>query len=210
LPAWRRFKKALTQRNCLLKSNAIAQLNVWNNELVDYGTIVESCRRIYLAKLIPVFLEIAKRFINSDPIIFKFSSGWNPAKELQQTLLEDQDKDLRYGFTHSGPHRADFQLMTEHRIAKEFVSRGQLKLLVISLKLAQIELLRNHNSWACILFDDFAAELDKQNRLKVFQFLMDSGFQIFLTATSIKDFGDISDVKDYKMFHVEHGKIQPV
>ena len=61
--------------------------------------------------------------------------------EFQQVLTEDLDKDLRYGFTHSGPHRGDFQLLIRNRLARDFVSRGQLKLIIMSLKLAQVQLL---------------------------------------------------------------------
>jgi hypothetical protein len=58
---------------------------------------------------------------------------YSPIKKLLlDKLAEDQEKDLRYGFTHSGPHRADFQLLIESRKVKDFVSRGQLKLLMLS------------------------------------------------------------------------------
>lgn len=210
LPAWRRFKKALSQRNALLKTRQLEQINVWDKELVYYGTIVDCYRRQYLEKFIPVFIEIVSKFLSLDGIDLKLISGWDQAKEFSRVLIEDQDKDLRYGFTHSGPHRGDFQLLVNNRLAKDFVSRGQLKLLVMSLKLAQVQLLANEQSQTgCILIDDFAAELDVVNRAKLLRYLSELNCQVFMTATEAVDFGDLSQIKNYKMFHVEHGTIKP-
>lgn len=211
LPAWRKFKKALSQRNSLLKARRPEQLNVWDKELVYYGTIVNNYRQLYLQKFKPVFTGIIDRFLKIDGIDLKLLSGWDTAKEFQQALTEDLDKDLRYGFTHSGPHRGDFQLLVDNRLARDFVSRGQLKLLVMSLKLAQVRLLTNEHSYmGCFLIDDFAAELDVINRAKLLHYLSEMDCQVFITATEIAEFGDLSHIKNYKMFHVEHGNIKQV
>jgi DNA replication and repair protein RecF len=208
LSAWRNFKKALSQRNSLLKTRDLAQINVWDKELIYYGTIVDSYRQHYLQKFKPVFIEIVSKFLTLDDVDLKLISGWDSAREFQQILTDELDKDLRYGFTHSGPHRADFQLLVNNRLARDFVSRGQLKLLVMSLKLSQVQLLTNeHNNMGCMLIDDFAAELDVSNRAKVLHYLSAMGCQVFITATEVADFGDLSRIKNYKMFHVEQGNI---
>jgi len=211
LSAWRNFKKALSQRNSLLKTRGLEQINVWDKELVYYGTIVDSYRQHYLQKFKPVFIGIVSKFLAIDDIDLSLFSGWDSAREFQQVLNNDLDKDLRYGFTHSGPHRADIYLLFNNRLARDFVSRGQLKLLVMSLKLAQVQLLANeHSNMGCILIDDFAAELDVTNRAKLLDYLSAMGCQAFITATEIADFGDLSYIKNYKMFHVEHGNIKQV
>ncbi len=211
LSAWRKFKKALSQRNALLKSRRLDQLNVWDKEIVDYGTIVNSYRQHYLNKLKPVFIAISENFLSIEDINLKLVSGWDTSKDFNRILLDDQDKDLRYGYTHSGPHRADFHLLIGNRLAKDFVSRGQLKLLVMSLKLAQVQLLSNeHGQTGCLLIDDFAAELDVLNRAKLLRFLSAMSCQVFITATQLNDFGDLSQINNYKMFHVEHGNIKSV
>ncbi|MGZ8189562.1 MAG: DNA replication/repair protein RecF, partial [Methylosarcina sp.] len=110
-----------------------------------------------------------------------------------------------------GPHRADLQILLNDRLAKDFISRGQLKLLVISLKLAQVQLLANETGDpGCILIDDFAAELDTFNRAKLLNYLSSMNCQVFITATEVNEFGDLTNLTNYKMFHVEHGKIKPV
>ncbi len=211
LSAWRNFKKVLAQRNSLLKTRRSEHINVWDKELVYYGTIVNTYRQCYVQKLLPVFTDIIDKFLDIDDLEIKLVSGWDISTEFQQVLVDDLDKDLRYGFTHSGPHRGDFQLLVGNRLAKDFVSRGQLKLLVMSLKLAQVQLLTNeHSNMGCFLIDDFAAELDVTNRAKLLHYLSKMGCQVFITATEIADFGDLSQIQNYKMFHVEHGNIKQV
>jgi DNA replication and repair protein RecF len=211
LPVWRKYKKALAQRNALLKTRAIKQLYVWNKELVNYGTIVNEYRLQYLEKLKPALSNTIARFVTLSDIDIKLMSGWDNAKQLEQLLSEDLEKDLRYGFTHSGPHRGDFHLLVKNKLAKDVVSRGQLKLLVTCLKLAQVELMfREQDTFGCILIDDFAAELDKDNRAKILNYLCEIQCQVFITATEFDDFGDLSAIENYKMFHVEHGNIKTI
>ncbi len=139
-----------------------------------------------MQKLKPVFIDIINKFLEIDDIDLKLISGWDTAIQFNQVLIEDLDKDLRYGFTHSGPHRGDFQLLVSNRLARDFVSRGQLKLLVMSLKLAQVQLLANEQSnMGCFLIDDFAAELDVINRAKLLHYLAEMECQVFITATEI-------------------------
>jgi len=209
LPAWRKFKKALSQRNSYLKTKAITQINVWNKELVYYGTIVNDFRKLYLERFTPIFNEILTWFLSAYSFEINFIPGWDMQKPFQQVLLDDIEKDLRYGFTHSGPHRADFQLLINNQLAKDFVSRGQLKLIIISLKLAQIQLLnqRDNNS-ASILIDDLIAELDQDNRAKLLAFLDSLKCQVFITTTDISEMGNLCQLEHFKMFHMEHGEIK--
>ncbi len=208
LPVWRKYKKSLAQRNALLKSKSVNQIHVWDKELINYGTIVNDYRQQYLEKLKPILVKAIARFLVLDDIEMRLVSGWEISKELGQLLIEDLEKDLRYGFTHSGPHRGDFQLLVNNVLAKDIVSRGQLKLLVVCLKLAQVELVaEERNSFGCILMDDFAAELDKVNRAKILDYLYEMRRQVFITATEVEDFGELNGIDNYKMFHVEQGKI---
>jgi len=209
-PAWRKFRRALLQRNALLKNPRHGQINAWDKELAYYGTLVNQLRKRYLLEFLPVFIEIARQFVECEHLDLSLASGWDLSKDLQAVLHEEQDKDIRYGFTHSGPHRADMQLTLNHRLAKDFVSRGHLKLLVLSLKLAQIQVLAHQQGHAgCILIDDFSAELDKKNRSKLLNYLTRVKCQVFITATEPSDFGDLDSLKGFKLFHMEHGKITP-
>jgi DNA replication and repair protein RecF len=208
LPLWRRFKKSLSQRNALLKSKALQQIQAWDQELVAYALPVAQFRVEYIKALQPVFLEICQKFLNFDGIQLRTFSGWDEQKELRQLLCENLEKDCRYGFTQYGPHRGDFQLLINNRLARDFVSRGQLKLLILALKLAQVHLLhQKFSKIGCILIDDLAAELDMESRMKLLRYLASMDSQVFLTATELQNFGDLTGLKAFKMFHVEHGSI---
>ncbi len=211
LPVWRKYKKVLAQRNALLKEKAVSQLDVWNKEMANYGTLVDQYRYQYLEKLKPVLINTISRFLDLSHMDISLLPGWDKSKLLEEKLIDDLEKDLRYGFTNSGPHRSDFYVTVNNRLAKDVVSRGQLKLLVICLKLAQVELIsKERDKFGCILIDDFAAELDMENRAKILCYLHKIQCQVFITATEIGDFGDLSGFENYNMFHMEHGQIDQI
>jgi len=208
LSCWRKFKKTLQQRNSLLKTKKVSQINVWNTELVQYGTIVSKYRKEYLEKLEPIFLEICHYFLDFKELKLKYVSGWDDSDSFINSLENDLDKDLRYGFTHSGPHRCDINVLINDRLAKNFVSRGQLKLLMLSLKLAQVRLMNTEkNNSVCVLIDDLTAELDIINKAKLLEYLSKLDCQVFMSTTELSNFGDLSKLENYKVFHVEHGDI---
>ncbi len=211
LICWRKFKKVLQQRNSLLKNKQADQINVWNNELVEYGTIVSNYREQYLKKLEPFFFEICSCFLNFEQIELKYNPGWDQSESFMMSLRKDLPKDLRYGFTHSGPHRSDVGVMVDGRLAKHVVSRGQLKLLMLSLKLAQVKLINTEkNNSVCLLIDDLTAELDIDNKAKLLDYLSGLHCQVFMSTTELSNFGDLTNLDNYKKFHVEHGKIKEV
>jgi len=211
LPNWRKFSKALQQRNVLLKTKQVNQLAAWDKELLQYGLIVNQYRQDYIAALQPVFLEMANQFLDTSEIDLRFNCGWDDKHPLEDVLKSDLDKDLRYGFTHSGPHRADFLTYHNKRLAKDYLSRGQQKLLMLALMLSQVNLLnREAQNNCCILIDDLTAELDTVNRSKLLKYLDTLGCQVFMTSTSLEEFGDLSAIENYKVFHVKQGCIEPL
>lgn len=210
LTVWRNYKRAISHRNALLKIKQSNLLHIWDKEVVYYGTIVNKSRCDYLQKLKPIFFEIIKHFLQLSLIDIEFISGWGLGQNFEEVLRRDVEKDLRYGFTHSGPHRCDFLLKLDNRLARDFVSRGQLKLIVLGLKLAQIQLLTKGNTnQPCILIDDFAAELDNDFRKNLLGFLSSLSCQTFITTNEFCDFGDLNKISNFNVFHMEHGHIRP-
>lgn len=206
---WRKYHKALQQRNVLLKSKQTKLLSAWEKELIDYGLRVDFFRREYLARLEPVFLKMVQQFLPGVNFVLRFDCGWDHRQLLEHQLSIDLQKDLRHGFTHSGPHRADLIVLHEQRLAKDYLSRGQQKLLVLALMLAQVDLMNAEQlNSSCILIDDLASELDTGNRSKLLKYLSQMGCQAFLTGNALADFGDLSGIHDFKVFHVEQGNVE--
>ncbi len=208
LPAWKNFKKCLAQRNALLKQRQLAQLQVWNQEIVQYGTIVHDLRCQYMQRLEPVFREIANLFLEPGKIDLQMIAGWNTDRDFLELMEHNLARDLRYGHTQLGPHRDDFKLSINGYLARDYVSRGQLKLFVLALKIAQVKLLiQQKNISSCILIDDLTSELDAANKARLINYLADLGAQVFMTAIDKNDIADSGQLEDYRMFHVEHGAI---
>jgi DNA replication and repair protein RecF len=207
LDQWRRYIKALSQRNALLREKRPRDLIPWNHELARYGKIVAGARQRYAERLEAVFRETAERFFAGMRFELRALPGWDAEKPLENVLEEETAADIRYGYTQSGPHKGDFAITLEGRSAKAYLSRGQAKLLVYALLLAQSHLIElSSAAFGCVLIDDVASELDEANRQQLLGFLRERRTQCFVTATS-RDLIAAAVDGETAMFHVEHGQV---
>ena len=123
-------------------------------------------------------------------------------------LLEQLPGDCKRGFTQSGPQRADLRIKCLDHPAAEVLSRGQQKLVICALKIAQGFLFSQTTGRPCIyLLDDLAAELDEVHRSKLCQMLSTLDCQLFITSVESDTFAGNWSSMDVKVFHVEHGKL---
>ncbi|ALO44701.1 DNA replication/repair protein RecF [Pseudohongiella spirulinae] len=226
---WRDYRRAVSQRNAVLKSmsregfGALSRVEqeglllVWEHEIATLGELIDSDRRLLFDLLLPYFREIAKDFLPHYELGFEFKSGWDNSESLANTLRDARPRELQYGMTLYGPHRADFQIRSDGVLAAEILSRGQIKLLVCALKLAAGQLIdrlrfeKTEQVNRCTyLIDDLASELDRENRAKVIERLAKSGAQCFFTAIEAEDLPEVAEIslKTSGKFHVEHGKIR--
>jgi DNA replication and repair protein RecF len=215
---WRHAKLALLNRNNLLKADApTSELEPWTNELVKNALHIDHFRSAYTESLSVELVELIKVLLGeelSHKFQFNYIRGWNPESSLLDQLQEDIAKDRKYGFTTAGPHKADLHFQFGNFNAADILSRGQLKLLVCALKIAQSRLLyRSTNSHCIFLLDDLPAELDAENRRKVCSLLAGLQDQVFMTSIEEESLLPhvLSAYQDkeasYKVFHVEHGTI---
>jgi DNA replication and repair protein RecF len=136
----------------------------------------------------------------------RYQPGWDADVGLATVLREQLDKDLQRGFTSMGPHRADIKLKHAGKMVQTLFSRGQQKLLICAMTLAQMRVL---GQGCLILVDDLPAELDPQKRQVLMGALRSTGAQIMVTATE-SGLIQVDDWPERKMFHVEHGKVREV
>jgi DNA replication and repair protein RecF len=184
LDHWRRYAKALSQRNALLREKRVRELAPWSHEAARYGTIVAEARRRYAERLEPFFQDTAQRFFKGAGFQLRLQAGWDAAMPLETLLEQDIPQDLRHGHTQSGPHKGDFAIAFNGRPVKAYLSRGQMKLLVYALLLAQARLLEERaGASSCVLIDDVASELDEANKRTLLGFLGEGRTQYFITAT---------------------------
>ncbi len=210
LEHWRGYARALDQRNALLRTGGIRGIEIWNHELSRYGTIVALARAAYAERLLPYFHAATGHFLGAMAFELRASAGWNDDKTLEDVLRDEVAQDLRDGHTHSGPHKGDFSILADGRSAKNYLSRGQMKLLVFALLLAQAHLLEESlGAKGCVLIDDLASELDCDNRGKLLAFLQLRQAQFFITATDTHLL-EQAGLEDAAVFHVEHGRVARV
>jgi len=209
---WKLFKRALKQRNGLLKLKQRKDLEIWDFELAKYGTIVGKKREKYLANLEPYFRLIANEFLSFSEIEFRYVRGWDSDKELLNVLNDDREKDLKIGWTQSGPHKGDVIIVMDGHIAKSFVSRGQMKQIVLALKLAQLKILRSKKTnfrSGCFLIDDICAELDSTNLGILMDYIKSMDVQCLITTLNRPSISSLCD-SNSSMFKVEHGSVKAV
>lgn len=208
---WRRIQKALKHRNSLLRRGRIQQGEIapWEAELVTCAEAVDAMRQRYVRLLRPHFLRALADLVELDNPSIEYRRGWADNTTLEQAFLKDAERDLQQGSTHSGPHRADLEIRIDGKTADDVLSRGQEKLLVCALRMAQGVLLNKLSRKTCVyLVDDLPAELDMSRRQALCRQLANINSQVFVTATDPESLrGCWAETDDVRWFHVEHGRI---
>lgn len=217
---WKRYSAILKQRAALLKQDRPDQtlLSVWDQQLSELGESINSDRLPIVEHVLKVFwVRIAT--LLSDEVAEKlkvsFSAGWPKGESMLSALLSNKEKDIRRSTTHYGAHKADLRFTYDGLPVHEGLSRGQQKLLVLALHLAQVEVLYRLTGKTCmLLLDDLAAELDKGNMELFLGQLGALQASVVATGLDISLYQQLIDKLDLshktRMFHVEHGKIGPL
>jgi DNA replication and repair protein RecF len=210
LAPWRRYARALKQRNALLKQRIQDyQLDAWEQELAQTGEVLTEQRRDYVAQLAPHVSAIAAELGPSlGEATLHYLPGWKRDElPLADALLLARDRDLQAGHTSVGPHRADWRLDFAAIPGRDALSRGQAKLAALSALLAQADLHRAVTGQAPVFcLDDLASELDRGHQRRTLERLAASGSQIFVSGTDVPAaVGDLGI--PHRTFHVEQGAI---
>lgn len=212
LPAWQRLQKSLKQRNSLLRRGRIerSMLSPWETELVAAGEQIDLFRREYISQLKPVFEAVLGELLQLDGLSLSYYRGWDKERSLAEVLDSQFDRDLSIGHTQSGPQRADLRLRIQGLNAAEVLSRGQQKLVVCALKLAQGRMLKEFGRQQdCVfLVDDLPSELDQNHRQALCSLLESLDCQVFITCVEPEPLLNCwKKETPLSMFHVEHGHI---
>ncbi|MDP4268242.1 MAG: DNA replication and repair protein RecF, partial [Bacteroidota bacterium] len=139
------YNKVLLQRNTLLKQMAEKNffdrlsLDIWNEQIIEYGNVIHSIRKNFTEEFSPVFKSYYEYITeNKETIELKYNSQLNEA-DFSELLEKSLEKDRATEYTHTGIHKDDLELLISGNQLKKFGSQGQQKSFVIALKLAQFE-----------------------------------------------------------------------
>ncbi len=212
LGEWQRFQRCIKQRNMLLRRGKIspAELQVWTRELAEAGEAINLFREQYFRLLESRFQAVVAELVPAmDNLQLRFRRGWDKTLSLADALQAGIRTDSEQGYTHSGPQRADIRVVSGTYLAADTLSRGQQKLVVCALKLAQGQLMVEHSQRGCsYLVDDLPSELDRDHSRLVCQQLAGLGTQVFITGVDGEELlPHWPSGADCRMFHVEHGAV---
>lgn len=204
------YNKIVNQRNTLLKDvyfnpSLKETIEIWDSQLVSYGSKVIERRKSFTDQLNEVI----------GPVHEKLSGGreslriiYDPNVEIEdyeRELSSSTERDIKSKMTNVGPHRDDFIFMIGDLDIRKFGSQGQQRTAALSLKLAEIEIVKRLiNDTPILLLDDVLSELDSGRQ----QFLLESigDVQTIITCTGVEDFVN-SRLEIDKLFNISNGAL---
>ncbi len=205
------YNKIVNQRNKLLKdfyqnSDLLETINIWDSQLLSYGKQIISRRRNFIENLNQIIYDIhlklsggrEKLVISYEPDVLE--------EEYEEKLKNGMDRDLRLKQTSIGPHRDDFSFIVNEVDIRKYGSQGQQRTAALSLKLAEIELVKKiTKTCPLLLLDDVLSELDSHRQNHLLNSIGD--IQTIITCTGLDDFIN-NRFTINKIFKVTDGIIQ--
>ncbi len=205
------YNKTLKQRNQLLKdlfsrSSLEDTLSVWDEQLAAYGKKIIRQRKEFLGRLSEIVSPIHER-ISGEKERLRLTYEPNcEAKDLEKELNRSREKDKRTGITSVGPHRDDICFYINDVDIRKFGSQGQQRTSALSLKLAEIELVRRTiNDTPVLLLDDVLSELDSKRQNYLLNSISD--IQTIITCTGLDEFIK-NRFRINRVFFVKDGRIE--
>lgn len=189
------YRRAVGQKAALLRRGGVgaAELQPWNQRLVELGARIALRRHAFLERLRPAVIEAARRIggpreLQALELGLRSLGGeaQGPGEvtlRLSQALERFGGEEQRRGRVLVGPHRDDLLLRLEGRLAADFASQGQARTLVLSLKLAELSLARARGLRPLFLIDDLSSELDRGRMQRLLELLMELDNQVWITTT---------------------------
>lgn len=203
LAQWRRFRRAILQRNIILREQGPDELlEPWDREMALAATVVDQHRHEYLHQLSKVFVRIGSELLGED-VNLRYQRGWSDDEDLAVILRLGREADRSAGYTRVGPHRADLQLEIRSERTRWRASKGQQKLLGAALVLAQCDLVAGElERPVALLVDEPAADLDREHLAQFVNAVLQAKAQVFMAAITAEG---LPLGRPGTMFHVEHG-----
>jgi DNA replication and repair protein RecF len=210
---WQQCQRVTSQRNQILRNGRLdeALMKVWDTQYADLAAGITRARKETFGLFSEAFFKLVGE-INApwvDGLKVDFYPGWDDSQLLLDVLRSHREQELKMGHTLYGPNRADIRLKFQGRPVAETFSRGQQKTLVILMKIAQGMVLAELNKQVTFLLDDINAELDVGHRAMLAQKLEALKCQVFVTSIEPPKPEELwqQPLPDYRVFHVEHGKM---
>lgn len=204
------YNRIVNQRNHLLKEidynkGALETLDIWDIQLIQYGNKIIERRQKFIEEINKIISNIHKKLTGNREDIKIVYEPSNGALSFEQAWLKNKEKDLRIKSTSVGPHRDDIAFLVSDIDIRKYGSQGQQRTAALSLKLSEIELVKQSiHDTPVLLLDDVLSELDKHRQ----NYLLDSihDIQTLITCTGVDEFVN-HRFSINKVFHVQNGQV---
>lgn len=201
------YLKVLEQRNSYLKQGEKGLINeellgIWNEKLAVLGNNIYNYRVEFINKIKERINNIHSKITDEkEEIKIKYLSDCEDYEKFLEDLWANQHIDFKAGYTGKGIHRDDFLVYINGKQANIYGSQGQVRSSILSLKLTELEIIKEEiNEEPVLLLDDFMSELDEKRKSKLLENIKDS--QVIITCT------DKIDLKKQTTYRVEEGKVE--
>lgn len=195
------YNRTLQQRNALLKTMSSTgnydrdALEVWDFQLVNFGTVIYEERKRFIEKFIPIFEDVFPTLISvNESASINYISHLNNDQDFENLLKSAYQRDANLEHTSVGTHKDDFEFVLNDFSLKKFASQGQQKTFLLALKLAQFKLVKElKQTTPILLLDDIYDKLDEDRAKNLMNLVAGKDFgQIFIT--------DAHPTRLYKLF----------
>ena len=205
------YNRIIAQRNKLLKDiyfkpELKQTLDVWDGQLAQYGSKIIERRTNFIEKINEIIKPIHKQLTGGlEDINIVYNKNCE-AEDLLRRLEENRDRDIKYKSTSIGPHKDDLLFFNDNKNIRIYGSQGQQRTIALSLKLAELELVKNLiNDTPVLLLDDVLSELDSERQNHLLNSIDD--IQTIITCTGLDEFIE-NRFKINKVFQVTEGKVE--
>lgn len=205
------YNKIVNQRNKLLKDMYFNPelkdtLNVWDSQLINYGSKIIERRKLFVKQLNEIILEVHRKLSGNKEDLVIFYEPDTSINDYEYSLTSNQERDIKLKQTTVGPHRDDFSFMSGNIDIRKFGSQGQQRTAALSLKLSEIELVKKiTKDNPVLLLDDVLSELDSNRQNYLLNSIGD--IQTIITCTGLDEFINNRFEID-KVFQVKNGKME--
>lgn len=203
------YNKVLEQRNAMLKSRNTETIEIWDEQLARFAEKIFQYRKEYVEKIQKHIVSISPTITNQkESLKIEYLSKFENREQFLKLLKQNLNHDLFRGYTTVGIHRDDFVMFVNDRELNLYGSQGQHRTAILSLKFAEMEIIKEEVSEKPILLlDDITSELDLERIRLIFEKI--SGYQVLITctdATILKNFNSLTN--KIKMVKIVNGKLE--
>lgn len=218
LEAITRYGKALQQRNAMLKMESACDpevLTLWEEQMAVEGEYIYHCRREYIDSFMPIFQHYYDLIAQEHEKVSLTYTSHCQRGPLLEIIQRDRHKDMAVGYSLHGIHRDDLEMQINGYPIRREGSQGQNKTMLVALKLAQHDFLRQTGSGTrpILLLDDIFDRLDARRVERIVSLVSSNSFgQTFITDTNRDHLDRILSLtsQDYRLFHCSDGRFRDI